>query len=422
MFGLITYSAIFGALTAWSYKRNAVALTAIICMFSLEQWGQASSSFFLTNNTFTNVAIGTLVLFVIIKKFLSSRLYFRVTATSLAVYLLYMYSFISLVWSPNDSAIDLWIFMIPYLITIIIFGPLLVNNSLDVNHLSKSLIWVGVPLAFLLLNFVEWKYRSIVIQGTTYENSIFGNPLEVATFASFIFIAVSFQDFTKTSALRIISSVLIGILSIALIITSGSRGQLLATILVAFILLPIKYNIKNIGVFLFLGIFLAVLLGTVFYLINQFGDGNYRWDLDQIQKDILGRFDASYMMIDSWISSGLNIIVGLGNSSSYTLIGTYPHNVLVEVFCEEGLIGGFMYLFILFNTIRIIKKIVKFTKKRTTNRDAITLLAGFFLFAFIISLKQGSLIGNYYFFMFAIIIARLEIDILVKPRNKINHV
>ena len=125
----------------------------------------------------------------------------------------------------------------------------------------------------------------------------------------------------------------------------------------------------------------------------------------------MGRYENSIILIEYWLNGGISVIVGLGNSASYELIGIYPHNVLVEVFCEEGIIGGSLYLFILLSSLKAIVTCIKKTKPRSKSRNSVALVSSFFIFSFIISLKQGSLIGNYYFFLFAIILSYFKEEI-----------
>jgi hypothetical protein len=58
MTGLSAYVAIAGGLFIALWKYPAVALAGVLCIFGLEQWGQATTTFFAQHHTATNYFIG----------------------------------------------------------------------------------------------------------------------------------------------------------------------------------------------------------------------------------------------------------------------------------------------------------------------------------------------------------------------------
>ena len=51
MVGIAAYAAIAGSLFFALWKYPAVALAGVLCMFGLEQWGQATTTFFAQHHT-----------------------------------------------------------------------------------------------------------------------------------------------------------------------------------------------------------------------------------------------------------------------------------------------------------------------------------------------------------------------------------
>lgn len=408
--GILSYIAILGLLALWSLKRPAVALTAIICMYSLEQWGQSSVPFLLTHRSFTNIAVGVIVLIAVMNTFLlKSKVKFLFTEVSIAIYALFIYAYISTYWSPaGDIAASLWRSSFPYIVTIVVFGPYLINTHFDIKRFTNSLMVVGPPLACFLMFFVEWQNRRILLGGTSYHDGLLGNPLTIGTFASILLIVCFFMVVDRYIKIQVLMRVVVAVLAVALIVTSGARGQLFAVIVVAYLFLPLIYRIRNVETFLGVGFVLLVMTALIFIAVIQTGGDNIRWSSDEIVAAAGGRFNASLTMISHWYNSGIYTVAGLGNSASYSVLGIYPHNVMSEVLSEEGLIGICIYFFILIRSGIAVKRCVDYSGTDKKSRRDIALIGGLFLFSFIISLKQGSMLFNPYFFMFAIIISRYE--------------
>ena len=424
MIGIATYITILGGLALWSLKRPSVALTAIICMFSLEQWGQASSGFLLSHRTATNIIVGLVVLIAVINKFLKKNwIYKPFPYMTWLVFALFLYALLTTIWTPaQDVAFGTWRHFIPYLVTIVFLGPLLIDDKEELNAVVKSLVTLGAPLVFLLLFFVQWEHRRILVSGSNYETAQYGNPLEIGTFASILLIVVVFHKTINKKNVDIVVRLVVALLCIALIVESGSRGQLFAALLSIYILWPLNYKIRNLGTFFVSGAILFGLLILIWLAISSIGEGNIRWTYDRVESDIYARFQSNMQLLLFWLNSGLSIVFGLGNSSSFSLIGFYPHNVPIEVLSEEGILGGIVYIMLIFASIKAVGNALRLTKINSQDRSCVTLISGLLLFSFVISLKQGSLLGNLYFFMFAIIICRYELRLRYKYiKNKKLH-
>ncbi len=58
----VSYVIVLFSLALACLVRPAVAVTAVICMFGLDQWGQSSGAAIASNSAFTNIVVGVLVL------------------------------------------------------------------------------------------------------------------------------------------------------------------------------------------------------------------------------------------------------------------------------------------------------------------------------------------------------------------------
>jgi len=109
----------------------------------------------------------------------------------------------------------------------------------------------------------------------------------------------------------------------------------------------------------------------------------------------VGRFEVVTRLLDYWVDKGpFNWLVGLGNSSSYRIVGFYPHNVPAEVLAEEGLIGFALLAAFVFSVLFRSGKMMFSADVEIESRVNLGILMAIFCFEGILTLKQGSMIGN----------------------------
>ncbi len=102
-----------------------------------------------------------------------------------------------------------------------------------------------------------------------------------------------------------------------------------------------------------------------------------------------------------------SILFGIGNSSSFQILGIYPHITALEVIAEEGMVGAILYLSILGVALRSIIRLSRSVADQAA-RNTLAVLAALFCFELILTWKQGSLLSSFYVFGYAIILGRLE--------------
>ena len=172
------------------------------------------------------------------------------------ILVLFLYAFASTQWAPrSDISLDLWASRWPYLITIVVLSPLLITQSRDIRAANIGLLVIGGVLTILLLFFVKWEYRRIVM------GHDLGNPLAVSSVAGMvILVAILADPWSQSKVWLPFKWALVG-LCLALVVRSGSRGQLLGTILVSVACWPISRRLANMKQFVILGL-LVVFLGT----------------------------------------------------------------------------------------------------------------------------------------------------------------
>jgi hypothetical protein len=413
MMGLSAYAAIAGCLFIALWKYPAVALAGVLCMFGLEQWGQATITFFAQHHTATNYLIGGILVLALLVQGVRKGFSLLAGYPSVGwlILALFLYAFASTQWAPrSDISLDLWASRWPYLVTIVVLSPLLTSQSSDLRAANIGLLLVGGILTILLLFFVQWEYRRIVM------GHDLGNPLAVSTMAAMVVLVAVLADPWPESRLWVpIKWALVG-LCLALVVRSGSRGQLLGTILISIACWPISRRLANVKQFVLLGLVVVFLGAATNWAIQEYSSqqsysaNGSRWSEQSAQEDISGRLNNAVLLVRLAYESPVTVLIGLGNSASYDprILGIYPHFVPLEVLAEEGLIGFGLYLTILFCSMRSCLRCFRSIANEPRERLLLGGLMGLYMFTLLLSFKQGSLLLNLEPFMLAIILGRYE--------------
>lgn len=411
MLGIITYSAIVAALLVFIWKRPSIALAGVLCMFGLEQWGQATHPFFSQHQTFTNFLIGSTLLLAILIKFIKGdKGILKYSPVGWLVLSLFSYALASTIWAPrSDLSQGIWASRGPYVVTFLLLTPLVITHSEDVLVAFKALILMGTALTVLLLLFSSWDSRTIVLEGGS------GNPLAVSQMAGMVALVAILGDPWRSSRLWQILRWAVVALCLLLVIRSGARGQLLGLVLVSVACWPLSHRVKSVGhVILLIGL-MGFLGGVTSLGLQEFWGakssyyaGGSRWSTSAMEGAMADRLAQAFHLLQIWFRSAGTIFFGLGNSAAFDprILGIYPHFVPLEILAEEGLVGSGIYLLILFLLFRSSHKSLRLLSNDPEERLIFGTLVSLTLFTLILSFKQGSLLGNLEFFMFAIIMDR----------------
>jgi hypothetical protein len=424
MLGLVSYCLILLALMIGVWRRPTVGFAAVLCLYGLKQWGQSTTAFFGEHREFTNFAVFFLALFGLLR---ASRrrdcIFCRVPATSILVALLYVYALISITWSLEpEAAIGQWTALGPYVITVTLVAPLLFSDFEDARTAFTWTALIGASICLLALAFGAWGSRGLILYGhelTLGGENIFEfetNPLAMSSMAGTV-VVIAALWFARPNPvfLRALAAICIPV-GIAVILRTGSRGQLIATGAALIVALPIAFRLREIRSIAALLLAAAVVAGMGWWATSVVQIDITRWESSTSVDAVTGRFDNAEMLLRAATSNVRGIVFGLGNSSAFKILGIYPHITGLEVIAEEGLIGAAMYFGILFLAIRSILRIVGRPDFDDLKRNVLAMMTGLLVFEFIISWKQGSLLISVYVFAYAITLARLE-----SPINSIEN-
>ena len=297
-----------------------------------------------------------------------------------------------------------------YINFIFLIVPLLIVLSekfsySDVLRLFQVLFW--------FITFLSIAGLSIVSTTSGRLSAFGGGPI---VFSRWMLIGVTillFLKLFKSNKIKWIFIFLFFILSLA----SGSRGPVFAFLFTISVYLLLNFQrviVKLIG-----GV---VLVLTVFLLVgnelnfNDFGKADRLATKDSTSKNV--RLKFAKRSLDLIVAYPFG--VGIGNWQEYCnktkpyhlLKHQYPHNLVLEVFAELGLIGGVLLLLVILKSLYL----TYFRMTTIPNANGIySLLFYLQIFLFINSCFSGNL--NDARFLFVVIAISLTKEPLIKENN-----
>jgi hypothetical protein len=428
MLGLLSYGALLLTLAVGAVLRPPIALAGVICLFGLKQWGQSSSALLAANPPFTNIAIGVLTVAAVLRAaFKRSCLFCRVPAAEICVILLFVYALVTLLWSLDlEDALDTWATASPYLAVVVLLAPLVVDDLDDVKTVFTWAMLLGGTICFLAVAFGTWGYRGLAVDARvavgvldTAPLELQTNPLSIAGIGGTAVIAAAmFLTERRRVLLKVLALCTIPF-AFAVIIRSGSRGQLVALLPAVLVAGSVAFRLRGLRSWLSLGLLTALIVGLGFWATSFVDVDKSRWLGSQLAThDVEGRFEMAATVLDAALAHPFAIFFGLGNSSSLALLGIYPHITILEVLAEEGLPGIALYAAVLIYSVRSIRRTVRAVEDDPGRRIALAILAGVFAYELVLSWKQGSLLGSPYVFCCAIVLGRIEQSFAVFPAQQ----
>lgn len=223
-----------------------------------------------------------------------------------------------------------------------------------------------------ILDFDWYRSQSVIWQQVNQDETMLADYQQVGMYAAFsVSLFLAQRDFSYLKA------VFYAIVSIQLILTSGCRQALLAVIMVMFFRLFYFNTVRN----FFQKILLIALSFFFIYVVYMLLASSEIEVLNKtLQSGDEGRY---YIYISAWnlFLENLWLGVGLGGFPLY-VDAPWPHNMVLEILCECGLIG-----FILLASICIV-----------------------FVVCNKVSLKHSTVSEVYYFMFFIAMIVRVMVS------------
>ncbi len=399
--------AIVAALCLSTLIQPATALAGAFCMFGFELWAQASDAYFATRGgrPLINKLIGAIVVLAVARKIFGGDPILRgYPVVGLLVFALFFYALASTLWAPNPArSLRAFLGQAPYIITIVFLCPLLCSSTRDFERMFVATFVLGTVVAFLLMFTVEWKGRSVVLPTSIVAYK--ANPLVTGSLGGTIAIIAAVLFWPKLMFLNILKWIVV-VFGVLLAIRSGSRGQTFAAIMVILACWPIAHRLHGFKAYAILGYAIIVIVGATFWALDAYWADSDRWTEDALDEATGGRLHRSSHVLDYWFKNIATIFFGLGSSASGDLIGTYSHVVPVDILTEEGILGFLIYVGIILSCVMNGLSSFFLVRDNPVQRTQLAILCAIFMYYFVLSLKQGTMLGNTLLFMVAILMGK----------------
>lgn len=378
-----------------SLKNPGYALGILWAMFSVEQYLQSASGFFVQYRSLVNFGITGLAIWAIGLSYLRGQLpSLKLTRQHFWWLGLMLWTCLSLLWSVNyGTSMAKLKENAPYIIAFVLVGPYCLSAK-QLPHAVRVTLVLGT-LILLGIATTGFGRRSIVITLDTGQTTE-GNPLAIATYGGYVAICCVFSLYAQRNTLKSFGKLLmIGLILLSLycIVRTGSRGQLIFVAVACFIWLPItaKMAAKRSSI-MALGFGFCIVLVGIYILAET---GVRRWESQFIEQASNGRLNMCTKILKANYDAGAFAwLGGLGTSSSFVVVGFYPHNVPVEVLAEEGIIGAFCLVGFLFSVTFLGYRTLRQPNLDPDSRLQVGILLALFTFEFGLGLKQGSMLGS----------------------------
>ncbi|HZW05802.1 MAG TPA: O-antigen ligase family protein [Phycisphaerales bacterium] len=370
-----------------------------------------------------NLAVGLVALFGVVHHFFRKERIFEGALHKVfyAILALYIYMMITMLWTPSpDSAEHFLKKSWAYFFLFFLVAPLLVRDLEDLKSLCVPLMVTGIAVMGLMLinpnaKFINDRF-SIDLGYQVGFGQIQSNPLAIADAGGILAIIAALYRRNEPSALLTMLKWTGVLLGLALALLSGSRGQVLASVAIIAIALPFatgsRSAVKAAGSMALVG----VMVGFLYVVFSNFviGAGQDRWS-GQGSSGIGERLEMIKTIMTAYFENPGQWLIGLGAGSfnAFYLFRTsafphwYPHNIIVESLTEYGVIGLTLVLVILYFSFRAAFRLIVLAGEDRARRTTAVIFAALILFQFMMSMKQGYLLGMPPLFMFCLIVLRV---------------
>lgn len=404
-----------------SLKNPGIALGLIWCLYAMEQVLQQQFALLVNYGSLLNIAVSGVAAVAGLSNLLTRRISLNNPpfCLILAVFL-FVYCAFSVFWSPDpDGSKQHFMTHLPYLASFILVSPICISDTKQVEKAFNVLLYFGfLVLVGLLASSMTNRF---VVLAEIGGEQIKGNPLAVASFAAYVLLATMFNIYSRRpTSFKLFLQIVIAATAMLTLARSGSRGQMVAVVIAGFIWLPITAKIAAKRSYILAIIAAAGFTIGLIYIVSN-SEFAYRWNAEEVGVSTFGRLEMVSNLFSAYNKAGPGVwIFGLGSSASFPVIGFYPHIVLGEVLCEEGLIGLVLFLSFIYWTV---SRGIKWVQSKGIDSDSrvyLGLLLALFTFELALSFKQASLLGVSPFFGYGVCIGWFIIS-LKKRKSRSNR-
>jgi hypothetical protein len=339
---------------------------------------------------------------------------------------------VAMTYSPAPDAVVVNLMdALPYFVLLIVVTPLLVGDLREIHRSLVGIMVVGSIIAVLIIfnpRSVYYAGRLSLDLGMSMHHGRHGNVLALAEMGGMVALIGGLLAPHTRNPLYAVARIAGLILGLGLAIGSGSRGQVLATLVAGILFYPMARRVNSIRNFFFTSFGLLVLAFMAYFTFTLFiGHQNReRWDILLMIRDIGQRFDMCQRFLEAWIASPQHWLFGMGTNSwivlsgESTVQGNYVHNVAVEILCEHGLVGAAIFTATTYLVIRAGVRMWRSYLDDPAMRSAAAVLLAICAYSLFNQLKEGSMVSMAPFYLWLVLakVAKREEMLATDPLSR----
>lgn len=384
-----------------------MVLALALGMFAFEQVLQSNSSLFVSRGSLVNIVVGLVICLAMAWTFINRNGSIFVTSSYWWTLALFVYSYSTFWWWSDFRGTwhyDEWMRNLPYLITVLFMGALLVQDAAGLRRALIATLCLGIILSLNMAFFSTWDGRGLEMAYAG-RHTITSSVLSLAQVGGYVAVIASLLSFERLRFWWLIKWAVVG-LGLYLTFQTASRGQTLALVATVLVCAPISDgNISRRSVLN--GIVALSAIAICLYFVLPIVDTG-RWQQSAVESGVNFRIA---MMQTLWTAytqaTPVHWLFGLGASASFPIAGFYIHNVPVEVLCEEGVLGLILFVGALWIPVNrfltVVRRPIQNANDRS-QRNSLVVIFALLIFEFLLLNKQGSLYSGQNLFLFAIIL------------------
>lgn len=390
------------------------ALSLLVMMWATEQLLQTFLPFLLDRGILFNAFVAIVVTIAATRSVVSNRanIWAYANPVLFCITLLYLLGMASLGWTSGfefGSGQVVWLG--PYILIGVFIAPLLPRDIGDFTEFRTVLTVGGTVIALALLanpNFQFYGDRAMIQLSGSSER---GNPLAIAELGSLVAMIAALSRDRGTAGFKLALRIGVVLIGLGLALQTGSRGQVIASVLALAILFPVAKRADRLPQQIATLLGTVVLLGAVYFTVGLFvGDENERrWSFESLSEGSSGRLQLVTAYASAWIQDPVAWVLGFGTGSFRTVCSEFSidfvENLFAEIVFELGIVGLVLLIPVLVIPFRSSVWMIRNAPDPTTRINA-TVLLGMWIVYMIIAAKSYNLWTGFPFFYISVIIAK----------------
>jgi hypothetical protein len=383
-------------------------------MFPLEQVLQANGVIAPTAGILFNALCASVALACAARNVATGRASVRqiVNPVSITLAALMLLAVASLAWSAmREHAADQVRWNAPYIGITALLIPLCIPRIEDLAAVRSTTTLSGCILAASILTSSQFTFYA-ARANLDFGSGERGNPLAVAEAGGFMVICAIIGGAAGSGRWTMPIRMVSGVLGVGLCFASGSRGQLVAAAIAAFVSIPVAYPIRNARslasiVVAVVGLTAVMYLGLMFFVTS---DNAQRWSVESLTAGSSERLDFVRRYFEVWIKDPSTWLFGLGTMSFglYVSIAYFVENLTIEILIELGLVGFSIYSILFVLTIRDARRLWKRRPAERFRRVDIAMLVAMLTYYFIIASKSFNIWTAYPLWLWVLLVGSFE--------------